>query len=68
MTFAMCRSPLAGDLPRLQFASRPNVRLPELSMEKFKSPSPQKVPRRTLAIVGFCAGVITVVLVYLASN
>jgi hypothetical protein len=64
----MCRLPLAGDLPKLQFASRPTSGMPELPMDSIKSPSPQKVPRRTLAIVGFCAGVITVVLVYLASN
>jgi hypothetical protein len=35
-------------------------------MDPLKPPSPQTVSRRTLALVGFCAGVITVVLVYLA--
>jgi len=35
-------------------------------MDPTKPPSPQTIPSRTLAIVGFCAGVITVVLVYLA--
>ena len=37
-------------------------------MDTSKNPSPQNVSRRTLAIVGFCAGVITVALVYLAIN
>ena len=37
-------------------------------MDTSKIPSPQNVSRRTLAIVGFCAGIITVVLVYLAIN
>jgi hypothetical protein len=35
-------------------------------MDPIKPPSPQTIPSRTLAIVGFCTGVITAVLVYLA--
>ena len=35
-------------------------------MDSLKPASPRKVSRRTLAIVGFCAGILTVVLVYLA--
>jgi hypothetical protein len=62
----MCRLPLAVDAPRLQFASRLTFNTPEHRMDPTKPPSPQTVSRRTLALVGFCAGVITVVLVYLA--